>query len=133
MNQYDYVFDTSAVLAIVLAESDRGVAVDVLRRARDDGAGLAIPFIAIMESEYQVIRKLSDADASRFLSVVGEWPAKVFHSSADWSHQAAEIKARGGLSLADAWVASLALRLEAELVHKGDKFDAVPGLRGLRL
>jgi predicted nucleic acid-binding protein len=46
---------------------------------------------------------------------------------------AAEVKSRGGLSVADAWIASLALLHDAELVHKDPEFDAVEGLRAHRL
>ena len=50
-----------------------------------------------------------------------------------WGSQAAEIKARGGLALGDAWIASLALIHGAELVHKDPEFDRVEGLRSIRL
>lgn len=130
---FDYVFDSSAVLSIVLQETDRSRAVDVLRRARDGHTRLAIPFMAIMESEYQLIRRFSVEDGSRFRLTAGEWPATVFHSNENWGHEAAIVKARGGLSLADAWIAALALLLDAQLVHKDKEFDGVPGLRSVRL
>jgi predicted nucleic acid-binding protein len=46
---------------------------------------------------------------------------------------AARIKARGGLSVADAWIASTALRHDAVLVHKDPEFERVEGLRQERL
>lgn len=130
---FDYVFDSSAVLSIVLRESDSNRAVDILRRARDGQTRLAIPFMAIMESAYQLIRRFSVEDGSKFRLTAGEWPATVFHSNDRWIHEAATIKARSGLSLADAWIAALALMLNAELVHKNPEFDGVPGLRSVRL
>jgi predicted nucleic acid-binding protein len=45
----------------------------------------------------------------------------------------ARIKAWGRISLADAWVAALALLNDAELVHKDPEFDSVLGLRALKL
>lgn len=51
----------------------------------------------------------------------------------EWRKAAARLKARAGLSLGDAWNASLALLLDAELVHKDPEFDDVKGLKSLRL
>lgn len=42
--------------------------------------------------------------------------------------QAAEIKAYHPLSLADAWIAALALNRSAVLVHKDPEFEALSGL-----
>ena len=57
----------------------------------------------------------------------------VIESNPGWGVLAADVKSRGGLSLADAWIASLALMHDAELVHKDPEFDRVEGLRSFRL
>jgi len=38
------------------------------------------------------------------------------------------VKAKTSLSVADAWIASLALLHQAELVHKDPEFESVPDL-----
>ena len=47
--------------------------------------------------------------------------------------QAARIKARGGLSVADAWIAATALHHAAILVHKDPEFEPLHELRQERL
>ena len=47
--------------------------------------------------------------------------------------EAARVKASGQLSLADAWMAALALLHDAQLVHTDPEFDNVAGLRSVKL
>jgi predicted nucleic acid-binding protein len=54
-------------------------------------------------------------------------------SSPEWGREAARIKSRVSLSIADAWNAALAVMLGAELVHKDPEFDHVPELKHRRL
>ena len=49
------------------------------------------------------------------------------------SPSAARIKAGGGLSVADAWIAATALHHQAVLVHKDPEFDRLGHLRLERL
>jgi predicted nucleic acid-binding protein len=46
---------------------------------------------------------------------------------------AAQVKATYSLSVADAWIASLAIFHSARLVHRDPEYDAIEGLRSLRL
>ena len=45
----------------------------------------------------------------------------------------AKVKAKGSLSVADAWIASLAILHQCELVHKDPEFDRVNELTVIRL
>jgi predicted nucleic acid-binding protein len=47
--------------------------------------------------------------------------------------RAARIKARGGLSVADAWIAATAIEHGAVLIHKDAEFEGVLELRQERL
>ena len=47
--------------------------------------------------------------------------------------EAARIKGGGQLSLADAWMAALALLRDAQLVHQDPEFDNVADLRSVKL
>ena len=128
-----YVFDTSAVLAVFLAEPGYEAATDVLARPEAPGQEILLPFMALMEFQYRLLRDFSPEDGLAALRLVEAWPAKVIESSPLWRQRAAEVKSRGGLSVADAWIASLALLQDGELVHKDAEFDAVEGLRALKL
>jgi predicted nucleic acid-binding protein len=85
-----------------------------------------------MELEYKLLRH-SERVAEHSLALVLNWPVTVQESSPQWRSEAARIKASARVSVADAWIAGLALLLDAELVHKDPEFDAVPELRALRL
>lgn len=86
-----------------------------------------------MEIEYKLLRQLGKGAVELSLQTVSNWPTTVVESDEGWRRRAAHIKSDGKLSLADAWIAALALMLNAELVHKDREFDAVPGLRSIRL
>ena len=94
---------------------------------------MLLPFMTIMEVDYVLRRILSPPEVERTMAALREWPATIVESSPEWGQRAAEVKSRGGLSMADAWIASLALLHDAELVHKDPEFDAVEGLRAHRL
>jgi predicted nucleic acid-binding protein len=92
-----------------------------------------LPFMTIMEVDYVLRRVLPAPEVEHYMAALREWPAIIEESSPTWGQRAAEVKSRGGLSMADAWIASLALLHDAELVHKDPEFDDVEGLRSYRL
>lgn len=130
---FDYVLDTSAVLSVVLDEPDQRRVVSVLNDARNGGSTVAIPFLAMMEVEYTLARRFPTESVATWMRLVREWPVSVVESYPDWGHEAAGIKSRGGVSLADAWMAALALLSGSTLLHKDPEFDSVPNLRSMRL
>ena len=130
---FRYVFDTSAILAVILGEPEQQTVVDLLERARDDDLAIGLPFLALMECEYKLLRWFGVDEATTPLLLIQGWPCAIAESSEEWRHEAARIKAAGGLSLADAWIAALASLSDAELVHKDPEFDKVPGLRSVKL
>ena len=122
------VLDTSAIVAYLYDEEGADVAEEVIF-ARTDA--LLVPFIAMMEVEYKLIRDGEDVEER--ISWILEWPIRVVESDEEWRRAAARVKAPGRLSVADAWVASLALLNDAVLVHKDPEFDVVADLKHLRL
>lgn len=124
-----YVLDTSALLALFRGEDGGLQVMEVLQ----SGEPLYLPFMALMEFEYMTERERGLADLYEALRLIHAWPASLIESSPDWRRAAARLKAKAGLSLGDAWNASLALLLDAELVHKDPEFDDVSGLKSLRL
>ena len=129
-----YVLDTSAVLAVLLAEPGYQTVTEILARTEEDsGQSVLLPFMTLMEIQYRLLRDLSPEEALAAVRLVEAWPSRVAESSPLWRQRAAEVKSRGGVSVADAWIASLALLHDAELVHKDPEFDAVEGLQALKL
>jgi len=136
-----YVLDTSALLTLFREEEgveqvvrilgDRGEMVHEVGEA--SRPPVYLPFIALMEFEYMTLRKQGLYVMDSAVRLIGSWPVSLVESHADWRKAAARLKSGAGLSLADAWIASLALLLDAELVHKDPEFDQVAGLRALRL
>ena len=124
-----YVLDTSALVSYLKDEPEAGQVEAVLRQPDD----LMIPFMTMMELRYVLLRAYSLSHVDQIIETLRSCGASIVESSPVWGIQAAAVKARGGLSLGDAWIASLALLHDAELVHKDPEFDRVEGLRCLRL
>lgn len=132
-NGPSYVLDTSAILAVVLGESPGRVVLDLLHRARRHRASIRLPFIALMESEYKLLRRFRPEEVRGLLATLKGWPAELVESSEEWRHEAARIKSMGGLSVADSWIAALAILSDAQLVHGDTEFERVSGLKSVRL
>jgi predicted nucleic acid-binding protein len=124
-----YVLDTSALLALFRGEDGARQVIEVL----ESGSSLYLPFMALMEFEYMTERERGLEEMYEAVRLIHAWSATLIESNPEWRMAASRLKAKAGLSLADAWNASLALLLDAELVHKDPEFDQVDGLRCLRL
>lgn len=124
-----YVLDTSALVSLFL---DRPSAeqVEALFNGEDE---LLLPFMTLMELRYILARLPPPERAGDIIQTLLATRAKVLESTPEWGVGAAQVKARGGLSLADAWIAALALLHDAELVHHDPEYDSVEGLKALRL
>ncbi len=129
----DYVLDTSAILAVILGEPQGRSVVEILEQGREGKATIGLPFLALMECEYALLRRFGAEEVTATLLLIQGWPAGVIESNEEWRHEAARIKAGGGLSLADAWMAALATLSDAQLVQKDREFDTIPGLRSMKL
>ncbi len=132
-----YVLDTSAIMCVLFQEDGAETVMDVLRNSHGQpeqvDAPVIVPFIALMETEYWLLRRRTTREAAETLFLVENWPAEVQESSSDWRHEAARVKATASLSVVDAWIASLAILHQGELVHKDPEFDQVEELRAMRL
>jgi predicted nucleic acid-binding protein len=128
----EYVLDTTAVMSVLMARPGHEPVVEVLERA-GRGDTVLLPFMTLMELEYGLLRAIPRHEADDALRLVEAWPAEIAESSPAWRHRAAEVKSQGGLSLADAWIAALALMRNATLLHHDPEFDHVEGLSALPL
>jgi predicted nucleic acid-binding protein len=91
-----------------------------------------LPFIVKMEVEYKLLQEQPDI-VEESIDTLENWPIELVESYYSWGRAAAQVKSRGKISVADSWVASLALLSRAELVHKDPEFDFVPQLQHVRL
>ncbi len=128
-----FVLDTSAVLALRGDEPGATRVESLLRAATDAPGSVLLSFMTRMEILYRVTAE-EDADAAaaaiRLLDATGcEWVS----CEPGVLSEAARIKARGGLSVADAWIAATARVRGATLVHTNPEFVRVPDLRQERL
>ncbi len=124
-----YVLDTSALVSFLKDEAEADQ-VEALLRQQDD---LLVPFMTLMEIRYVLRREYSITRVDQTIETLRGSGVVIIESNPGWGVVAADVKSRGGLSLADAWIASLALMHDAELVHKDPEFERVEGLRSLRL
>lgn len=132
-----FVLDTSAIMCLLFQEEGADQVIEILdaagNREVQDGTLVLVPFIALMETEYWLRRRLPARGVEMTLLLVESWPIQVMESTPEWRHEAARIKAAVSLSVADAWIASLAALHQGELIHKDPEFEAVAGLKMLRL
>ncbi len=125
-----YVLDTTALVSYFKAEPPGAQVRDMLLQ---QPSNLMLPFMTIMEAQYVLGRTFTPAQVGQLIATLRGLGAPVVESDPAWGAAAARVKSRGGLSLADAWIASLAIMHDAELVHKDPEFDRVEGLRSYRL
>ena len=128
-----FVLDTSAIMVVLEDEPETSTMLEILGQAAEGQATLLLPFLALMEVEYILLRRVQPERVAAALSMLENWPATIVESNAAWRRQAAVVKASGGLSLADAWIAALATLSNAQLVHKDPEFDNIAGLRSAKL
>ena len=128
-----FVLDTSAVLALRSNEPGAGRVESLLRAARGGRVQVLLSFMTRMEILYRVS---SDEGADEAASAIRLLDAtRVAWVSCEEAilRQAARIKAGGGLSVADAWIAATALQREAVLIHKDPEFTRLRDVAQERL
>lgn len=128
-----FVLDTSAIMVVLEDEPETPTMLEILGQAAEGQATLLLPFLALMEVEYILLRRVQPERVVAAVSMLENWPATIVESNAAWRRQAALVKASDGLSLADAWMAALAMLSNAQLVHKDPEFDNIAGLRSVKL
>ena len=128
-----YVLDTSAILTVLNQEEGLETVLSLLDSAAEGQAAVYIPFMALMELEYLLLRRIGPEETQRTLALVNAWPIAAPDSDPDWRHQAAVTKAAATLSMADAGNAALTLSLDASLVHKDPEYENVAHLRMVKL
>ena len=96
-----YILDTSAVLTVLNDEEGIETVLSLLEAARSGEALVYLPFMALMELEYLNLCKHSQEETQRVVNLVEAWPVEIKHSTEEWYHEAARVKAPGLVSVAD--------------------------------
>ena len=128
-----FVLDTSAVLALRSDESGAGRVEEILRLGRRGRAKVLLSFMSRMELLYRVTATEGGDAASAVLRLIDAAGVEWVSCEPEILEEAARLKAGGGLSVADAWIAATAASRNAVLVHKDPEFDRARNVAQERL
>jgi predicted nucleic acid-binding protein len=117
-----YLLDTSALLALFQDEAGADTVANLFGTRELDGTELLISFISIFELVYLATLRHGHAEAVRLVHRVRTLQLNEVWPTEEQLWLAGSIKSQGGLSGADAFVASAAVVNSATLVHRDPEF-----------
>jgi ribonuclease VapC len=123
-----YVLDTSALLALRDDEPGAERVHRIIDAARKRRASVYVSFMTRMELLYRIALSEGEEAAADALRLIDALPLQWVTCEPPILVESARIKKRGGLSVADAWIAATAVVGQAVLVHKDSKFAALADL-----
>jgi ribonuclease VapC len=123
-----YVLDTSALLALRDDEAGAERVHRIIDAARKRRASAYVSFMTRMELLYRIAASEGDEAAASAVRLLDALPLHWVTCEPAILVEAARIKQRGGLSVADAWIAATAALRQAVLVHKDPEFATVADL-----
>ncbi|MGH7805433.1 MAG: type II toxin-antitoxin system VapC family toxin [Candidatus Binatia bacterium] len=118
-----FVLDTSAILALRSDERGASRVEAILRNA--PRAEVLASFMTRMEVLYRVRASEGEEEAQSALRLLDVAGVRWISCEPEILIAAARIMARGGLSVADAWIAATALVHRGTLVHNDPEFKRV--------
>lgn len=129
-----YVLDTSACLTFIEDEDGADIVQSILESAGAGEAEVFVSFMSFMEVYYITRRERDALEAAERLRLMTALPVQRVDSSESQGILAAQLKAEHRLSVADCWIAALAIEYHAVLVHKDPEFAQIqPILQVLEL
>ncbi len=117
-----FVLDTSALLALRSDEGGADRVESLLLRAKRSRYRLLVSFMTRMELFYRIWREEGEEAARDAIRLVDSFAIEWVSCEPAILDSAAQLKARGGLSVADSWIGATALVHGAMLVHKDPEF-----------
>jgi predicted nucleic acid-binding protein len=118
------LLDTSALLT--LRDDEPGA--DMVEQALEQPQRCYACFLSRMEVLYRVWKDENERAGRLAYEQLKALPLQWIEASEPLLEQAAGIKARHALSVADAWIAAAALQVGATLLHKDPEFHAIADL-----
>ncbi len=128
-----FVLDTSAILALRGEEGGARRVEEVLRWGRAGRARVLLSFMTRMELLYRIAADEGWDEAASVVRLVDAAGIEWISCTAAILEEAARLKAQGGLSVADSWIAATAAVHAATLVHKDPEFARARRVRQERL
>jgi predicted nucleic acid-binding protein len=123
VNPDGFVIDTSALLTLIEDEDGAERVDQVLRSER-----VWIPWLVLLELNYITRQERGETEADRRYALMKQLPVTILWSVDEPTLlTAARIKASYHLSLADAVIAAVAMKLNATLLHKDPEFEVLTG------
>lgn len=116
------VLDTSALLALRGNERGADHVERVLAAAKKGRGRVLLSFMTRMELLYTIERAEGEPAARDALRLVDSFPVEWVSCEPEILQAAATLKAGGGLSVADSWIAATAVTRGAILVHRDPEF-----------
>ena len=120
-----YVLDTSALLTLIEDEAGADVVQNIMESAGSDNVRILVSFMSFMEVFYITLQKRDVEEAQTRVYLMESLPITRVESTASLSVTAARLKAKHRISVADAWIAALAVERNAVLIHKDPEFEQV--------
>src|SRR6266849_3082036 len=117
-----FVLDTSALLALRSDEAGAGRVETLLLREKKNRCRLLLSFMTRMELLYRVWREEGEEAARHALRLVDSFTIEWISCEPAILEIGSGLKAQGGLSVADSWIAATAISHEATLIHKDPEF-----------
>jgi len=122
-----YVLDTSAIMAFLEEEAGVDIVEKLLEQAQKRQITVYVSFVSFTEIYYVSIQEQSKRIASERLERIGSMPIFRMESNPELTKLAGEMKAEYRISLADTFIAALAKKEDAVLVHKDPEFESLEG------
>ena len=129
MPENKVVLDTSAWMALIEDEAGADTVDGILRKAESGQAAVLSSFVSYMEVYYITLQEKGEAEANARIALMEAIPVLRVESSRTLGLAAGRLKARWKMSLADAWIAALALETDSTLIHKDPEFDGIPEIK----
>lgn len=125
--QKKYVLDTSALLAYYQDEEGADQVAQILAEAAQGEAIVYLSFMTIFEVAYLTTATEGLDEAIKLILQIRELNLEEVWPDETVLWHAAALKARGGMSVADAFIAGLAASTAATLVHRDPEFNKLAG------
>ena len=118
-----FVLDTSALLALRSDEAGAGRVETLILRAKKNQCRLLLSFMTHMELLYCIWREEGEEAARHALRLVDSFTIEWISCEPAILEIGSRLKAQGGLSVADSWIAATSIAHEATLIHKDPEFE----------
>lgn len=129
-----YLLDTSALLAYHQDEAGADLVGRAFEERGKGEATITVSFMTLFEITYLALARRGAEYAAALLCKISSLELETVWPDEDLLWKAGEVKALGGLSVADAFIAASAMLTDAVLVHRDPEFARLePPLQTLQL